>query len=63
MNDQGNGTEDRICTVRGSQVAITLAETLIQDIIQQQKNLESVSISVPHWATGKIIGSLYKNKH
>lgn len=61
LSDQGSGNEDRICTIRGPQVALTMAENLIQDIIQQQKNMESVTLTVPHWATGKIIGS-YKER-
>ncbi|XP_077287448.1 tudor and KH domain-containing protein homolog isoform X2 [Arctopsyche grandis] len=56
MSDSSKNNEERICIVRGSQIAVTMAENLLDEIIQQQKNLQTVTLSVPHWATGRIIG-------
>lgn len=58
MSDSSRNSEERVCIVRGSQIAVTMAENLLEEIMQQQKNLQTITISVPHWATGRIIGKI-----
>lgn len=46
----------RICVIRGSQLACSVAETLIREFIANQPLLESVDVLVPQSCVGKIIG-------
>lgn len=45
-----------LCVIRGSQLACSVAESLVRECIANQQLLESVDIVVPQSCVGKIIG-------
>ncbi|KAJ8931251.1 hypothetical protein NQ314_015855 [Rhamnusium bicolor] len=50
------GSEERICIIRGSIESCNIAENLIQEFISNQPVLESEDIWIPMGCVGKIIG-------
>lgn len=51
-----DGSDDKLCVIRGSIEACNVAENLILDFINNQPVLESEDIWVPVVCIGKIIG-------
>ncbi|XP_072395955.1 tudor and KH domain-containing protein homolog [Diabrotica undecimpunctata] len=53
---EAQGSDDKICIIRGSVEACHIAENLIQDFITNQPILESHDMWIPFASVGKVIG-------